>query len=396
MSTLTDPPDGRYVMATSAGSEQPPYLGLPQRAAVAALLFEGLCFTALAPVLPLLRARLHLTPFEAGLLSAMYPMGLLSAAVPAAAVSARLGLKATLTLGLAGLAAGSLLFGLAHSYPVLVVSQLAVGFSGAAVWSATMVWLVKGPDPERRGEIIGRALGATAIGETLGPVVGGVAATVGRLPTFAVIAGLIAGLTLNSGRLPRAPGGAERLQIGTVVRQRGIAPILGINAAPGVVMSAAIVLATLEMHALSLSAAVIAVILLLSACGGIVISPVIGRWSDRRGRAEPLRFGLGATCVPLIALTTLTQLWAVIAGSMLVLILIRTSWSPALALLTDACDRMSVSQINPLALALIVTSGGFVGGSAIAGAIAGLLGIRSAWAAIAVVAAAATLATGRL
>ena len=56
------------------------------------------------------------------------------------------------------------------------------------MWAAGMAWLVSVSPPERRGQMIGSALGAAIVGVLLGPVLGGAASVLGPEAVFSSVA----------------------------------------------------------------------------------------------------------------------------------------------------------------------------------------------------------------
>ena len=86
------------------------------------------------------------------------------------------------------------------------------------MWAAGMAWLVSAAPAERRGELIGSALGAAIVGVLFGPVLGGAATVVGQEVVFSgvsVVAVGAGGLGLDDARRaaraePGRAGGAAR------------------------------------------------------------------------------------------------------------------------------------------------------------------------------------------
>src|SRR5213595_4303801 len=101
----------------------------------AIVLVDTMFFTALTPLLPHYVDKLDLGKGGAGLLQAMYPLGALLAAIPGGMAAARFGVKPTVLVGLALLAATTVAFGLAHSEWSLDTARFLQGVSSAFSWT---------------------------------------------------------------------------------------------------------------------------------------------------------------------------------------------------------------------------------------------------------------------
>ena len=170
--------------------------------ASAVVLVDTIFFAALAPLLPTFEEELGLSKGQAGVLVAMYALGGMAGAIPAGWLATRVGIRATVLAGLATLAGTSIAFGLVDSYWLLVAARFAQGVGGALCWTGALAWLVSGTPTERRGEMIGFVMSGAVVGALLGPVLGGAASTVGRLPAFAGIAVLAMILAVVAIQLP--------------------------------------------------------------------------------------------------------------------------------------------------------------------------------------------------
>ena len=355
----------------------------------AALLVEGLFFTALAPLLPGFQRHLGLSKFGLGLLSAMYPLGIVLGAIPTAITSARVGVRRTMVAGLVTVAAMNLAFGFAQSLHMLFVAQFVGGIGGAAVWSGALVWLLRSSAQGERGRTIGWAQGSTALGEILGPVVGGLAATVGRAVAFGGAGLFTAVLAMNALRLRVPPSAEERFDLRDAIGSAELRYAAILSSVPGLMLGALILLATLQLDGLGASAGAIAVVFLVSACVTASVSPLVGHWADRCGRLPPIRVGLLATTSLLVALALTDSIWPAVVAVIAVLAALRAYWGPALALLSDACDQADIGQVWGFALALLTGTIGMIVGSTVSGAVADAAGVGWAYCLVAVLAAVA-------
>jgi MFS family permease len=123
------------------------------------------------------------------------------------------------------------------------------------------------------------------------------------------------------------------------------------------------VLVPLRMDELGAAAAAIGATYLVAAAFEAVISPVVGRISDRRGRLVPIRFGLVAGAVLLLTIPIPES--AVLVAVLFVCVVIAdgTFWAPAMALLSDEVERARVQQGYAFAFTNIAWSAGQLAGN---------------------------------
>lgn len=322
-------------------------------------------YGAITPLLPHLSEKLDLSKSEAGVLAASYAAGTLLGSLPGGWLAGRIGVKPTLLAGLALLGATSLVFGFAQSVLLLDLMRFVQGIGGAFMWSAGLAWLVGASPPERRGELIGSALGAAIAGGLLGPVLGGAASELGPEPVFAAVsvASLLLGIVAwgTPGIPPAASGGMRSLF--SALRARPVLVGVGLFVLPAVYSGVLGVLAPLRLDELGASGLVIGAVFL--AAGGVeaLLSPVVGRLSDRHGRLLPIRAGLAgaAICAFLLPLPGSAVLLAAVV--LLGVSALGAFWAPVMALLSDASDDAGLDQGLGFAISnLAWSSGQLIGG----------------------------------
>ncbi|TMJ93348.1 MAG: MFS transporter [Actinobacteria bacterium] len=142
----------------------------------AIVLVDTIFFSALSPLLPHFTKEFGLSKTDAGILTAAYAAGGITAALPAGLFASRVGVKPAVLLGLVLMIGTTVAFGLAQSGWVLDTARFGQGFASAFSWNGALAWLIAASPRDRRGELIGVAMGAAVGGALLGPVVGAVAA----------------------------------------------------------------------------------------------------------------------------------------------------------------------------------------------------------------------------
>jgi MFS family permease len=344
---------------------------------VGAVVFvDTMFYAAIAPLLPGLAHSLHLSKLSAGVMTASYPLGTLLAAIPGGILAVRIGPKRTVFVGLALLAASTLAFGLLDSPVALDVARFVEGVGGACSWAGGLAWIVAEAAPDRRGGLIGGALGAAIAGALLGPVIGTIATAIGRAGAFSAVVLLSLVLMIAAGRLPsvHSDSGQGLRALADALGDRAIAVGIWLVALPAIASGLLNVLGPLQLHHLGAPAAVIGATFLAGAGIEALLSPVLGRLSDRRGRLLPLRFGLAGATV-LLACFTLPS-----SAAALAIVIVGTAttlgafWAPAMALLSDAADARGLDQALAAALMNVAWAGGQILGSGAGGAIAKGLG----------------------
>jgi MFS family permease len=336
----------------------------------AVVLVDTMFFAAVAPLLPHFSDELGLSKTAAGVLTAAYPAGTFAGALPGGWLAARWGVKPTLLLGLAILSVTSLVFAFADDIVLLDAARFFQGVGGACMWAAGMAWLVSASPPERRGEMIGAALGAAIIGVLFGPVLGGAATLVGQEVVFSGVSVLAVGLAAWAFTTPGvppepSPGVPAMLR---ALSRRDVLAGFWLFTLPAVFAGVLEVLVPLRLDDLGASGAAVGAIFLIAAAVEATVSPIAGRLSDRRGRLAPIRMGL-AGAVAMAVLLPLPGTVVLLAAALVATVTaLGTFWAPGMALLSDAAERAGLDQalafsISNLAWALGHILGGGAGGA---------------------------------
>ena len=326
----------------------PPYRPLVRRLLLlvsAIVLIDTMLYAALVPLLPGYAEEFGLGKDAAGLLVAAFAFGVLVGAVPSGVASARFGAKRTVLAGLVLMSAASLGFAFAADAWTLGLARLAQGLGSALSWAGGLTWLVSATPRERRGEVLGAAIGVAIFGALLGPVVGAAAAVLGTRPAFSGVA-LLAGLLVAwAARTAEAPEEGERAT--SLLRALGEYAFLGslwLMALPALLFGVLVVLVPLELASFGFGAVAIGAVFFASSAIEAAVSPLVGRVSDRRGRLLPLRVALVASGGAFLALAAAGSAPVLVALLVLAGVSSAAFYAPASALISDRAERVGLAQ----------------------------------------------------
>jgi MFS family permease len=358
-------------MGRNPGRLEPPMLRL--LALVCAIVgVDTVFFSALTPLLPHYAAAAGLSKAASGVLVGAYPAGTLIGSLPSGALVARFGDRTVAVLGLALMGAATLAFGWSTSAGMLDAARVIQGLGGACTWTAALSWLAVAAPEERRGELLGTALGASVVGALFGPVVGAAASALGTGAAFSAASVadvflIVVTFTVPSPR-PEAP---QPLRAALpALRDRLVVTGSWLMALAGIAFGTLDVLAPLRLARLGLPETVIAGTFLCAALVESGISPLAGRLSDRLGTTRPLTVALlgGVACALVIP--------QVSAGPLLIAVLIiglpffGALYAPASALVASGAEGLGLNQGIAFALSNLAWAAGQTIAAAAGGAIA--------------------------
>lgn len=340
---------------------------------ISAVVFVDTMFYAvIAPLLPTLAHELHLSKLSAGVMTASYPVGTLVGSLPGGMLAGRAGPKPTVAAGLALLAGSTIAFALLHDAVALDCARFVEGLGGAFSWAGGLAWIVAETSTERRGALIGRALGAAVGGSLFGPVIGTLANAIGRRGAFSVVVLIALLLIAATSRLPsghvNAGQGLGKLR--TALRSRNVTRAMWLVSLPAIVAGSLDVLAPLRLHQFGASATAVGATFLLAAAAEASITPAVGSLSDRRGRLFPVRIGLGLTTALLLCFSLPGSALGLAVLVVAIAAALGAFWAPAMAMLSDAAERHGLDHGLAAALMNLAWASGQILGSGAGGAVA--------------------------
>lgn len=341
----------------------------------AIVLVDTMLYAALVPLLPHYADEFGLTKGQAGLLVGAYAAGALLGALPGGIAAARYGPRRAVLVGLGLMAAASIGFGLADSAEALGVARLGQGIGSALSWAGGLTWLVAGTPRNRRGEMLGTAIGSAIFGALLGPAVGAIAERAGARPVFLGIAALAGALAVWAAQTPGAEAQRQspRLLL-SGLKDPVVLGALWLMVLPALVFGLIGVLVPLELGRAGWTAAAIAAVFIGTAALEMVIAPLLGRFSDRRGRLLPVRFALmGGTlvCTGFALADVPAAVVVLLTGAA---IAYGAFWGPAMALLSEGAERIGLAQGLAFGLMNAAWGAGNAVGPSLGGALADAVG----------------------
>jgi MFS family permease len=332
---------------------------------------DTMLYAALTPLLP----AFHLSKAGSGALVGAYAAGALVGGLPGGAAAARLGSRRAVLVGLTLMGLASLGFAFAHGFGLLAAARFLQGAGSGFTWAGAFAWLLAAAPRERRGELIGSAMGAAIFGALFGPVVGATAALLGRAPVFVALAGLAVVLAWWTLRLDPVPPEHPSLEaIRRALRSRVFLAGLALMSLPAFLFGVVQTLGPLHLAAAGWGAAAIGSVFLTSAGIEAALSPVVGRFLDRRGWRIPVEVALALSVVFSVGLALglrpvgYVPLILAACGAYGVL------FTPAFVLIADGAEQAGLPQGMAFGLMNAAWASGALVGPAAGGAIAAASG----------------------
>jgi len=334
---------------------------------------DTMLYAALTPLLPHFSHEFGLSKSRAGVLVAAYAAGALVGGLPGGVASARLGARRAVLTGLVLMGLASLGFAFAGGFWTLFAARFVQGAGSGFTWAGALAWLLAVAPRERRGELLGGALGAAVFGALLGPVIGAAAALAGREPVFAGLAALSLVLGVWATRVETAPAEEppSAAAIGRALRDRQFVGGLLVMVLPSLLFGILSVLAPLHLAAVGWGAAAIGAVWLVSAGLEALQAPFVGRWTDRAGRLLPVRVSLVAGAVSSLGLAVGARPLVYVPLVVVASLAWGAMFTPSFALLADGAEAAGLPQGMGFGFMNAAWALGSIVGPAAGGAIAG-------------------------
>jgi MFS family permease len=309
------------------------------------VLVDSILYAALVPLLPHFADEYGLSKGQAGLLVGAYATGALVGAIPGGLAAANFGPRRAAVTGLLVVAVASVAFGFAGDAVTLGLARLAQGVGSTLSWAGGLAWLVQGTPRERRGEMLGTAMGAAIFGALLGPALGALAESVGTRTAFLGVASISVALAVWGLRTPPVAAEPQSLRmLARALREPIVLGPLWLVVLPALLFGVVSVLVPLELGDAGWSAAGIAAVFIVGAAVEMVIAPALGRFSDRVGRLLPLRLALAGATVVVTGFAFAARPSVIAPLVVAAAIAFGAFWAPAMALLSDGAERIGLAQ----------------------------------------------------
>jgi MFS family permease len=306
---------------------------------------DTMLFAVLTPLLPHYADEFDLSKSGAGVLMGTYAAGALLAAVPGGLAAARFGPKPAVLGGLVLMSIASVGFAVAGDVWTLGASRLLQGIGSVFSWAGGLAWLISAAPRERRGELLGGAMGAAVFGALLGPALGGAAGVVGARSSFVVVAVLGVALLAAAAATEGTPAEPQSLaRARKALTEPQFAAGLWLITLPALLFGVLVVLVPLRLGDFGWGAIAIGAVFLATTALEVVLNPMIGRYSDRRGRLQPVRIALIGSVIVSIALALAGRPELIVVLVLAAGLAYGSFYTPALAIISDGAERLGIAQ----------------------------------------------------
>jgi MFS family permease len=212
-------------------------------------------------------------------------------------------------------------------------------------------------------------MGAAVFGALLGPVVGAIATVAGVTATFAGIGVLGVGLAAWVAATPGVPAQPQAMSELFRRADRRLAGGMWLLLLPALLFGVVAVLVPLRLHDGGWGGVAIGAVFLVTAGIETLLNPLLGRFTDRRGRLLPIRVALVASAVVSVCFAVATSPPMVAALVVAAGLTYGAFYTPGMSLLTDAAERRGIAA----GLAFGAMNGAWAAGNVVGPAAGGWL-----------------------
>ncbi|MBA3427838.1 MAG: MFS transporter [Actinobacteria bacterium] len=309
------------------------------------VLVDAMLFGCLAPLIPGYAEEFGLSKTGAGLLVGSFGAGALFGGIPGGLAAARFGPKSAVVVGLVLLAVASFGFAAADGPWTLGLARFVQGLSSTTTWAGALAWLTVAGPRERRGELLGTAFGAAVFGAIVGPMFGALAEEISIRGTFTVVGLMALALAGWAASRPHAPAEEQTpAAIPRALRDPGFLGGLWLNALPALLFGVIVVLVPLRLDTNGWSTLAIGAVFLFAGLLETAVNPILGRFSDRRGRLLPIRVALATSVAVAIAFAFVRDPVSVTVVAVLAAVAFGGFYTPGMALVSDRAEIVGLSQ----------------------------------------------------
>jgi predicted MFS family arabinose efflux permease len=246
----------------------------------------------------------------------------------------------------------------------LALAALAVAIVGLLVGAAVVL-----ADPDRAACFARENTGFVV-------VAGGIASAAGTGPVFSAVGALCIVVAVVAVRTP-SPQVGERQPLRRLVdaiANRTIAAALWLVALPALLFGVQSVLVPLRLSDFGWGSVAIGAVFLATTALEVVLNPLLGRLTDRRGRLQPVRAALLASVAVSVALACAGRPLLLVPLVLAAGIAYGAFYTPGLALISDAADAQGVAKGLAFGLMNAGWALGAIVGPAFGGGLAALAG----------------------
>ncbi len=341
----------------------------------AAIMFaDTVGYTLIIPVLPALAQELGLTETWTGIFYASYGLISLVLYLPFGYVVDRVGERLWLTGGMLLLGVTALAFSAASGFWTLLACRIAQGVAASATWAATLPLAARLADKNRRGLEMSLVPMAFSLGAIGGPALGGIGEARDPFVYFSVFPFILAGLAffLVPSRVAFAqdehaePSKQHTLRVSLPelfsTHLAGACLVILVSCAA---LGAIEVLLPLQLTQIGWSRQDVGLLFAAWGAAALVSQPLIGLWSDRRGRQEPMVIGLfaGAGLLPALFLL-FNSLW-LLPLTLCVIVALSAALAPSMPLIADGLSEGQAGKafgVYNVAFSIGIVIGPWLGG----------------------------------